>query len=392
MSLPGVEIIVVNGGLGRSVQTQDGLSGLVVTNTATPEGSDVEAVVAYTPFLVTSRRTLKEMYDNGQLDLFAYTEIDDFFKEAGDGSQLYVMTVGDAETLEDICDHTQGNSIAKLLDFAAGAIRLVGISLKPGSAPSIQYGIAQGTFAAGALLEAARLAYTANIQPFRALLPAMYFNGTATDLRNRTAEAIPGAGFVIGGKDNTKIPAVGLALGRMAAIPVQRNMGRVKDGPITLENAYVGATKIEDRTDLDVINDRGYIFPRAFQGRAGYYWNDDPAFCTPASDFANLGNGRVIDKALTIVYDTYIDEVNDEVQVDSEGRLPVSVVKYLEGKVENRVNDAMAKEISAFRCTIDPNQNIISNGKLTIKCSITPVGYFKDIEVELGFENPFSNS
>lgn len=105
-------------------------------------------------------------------------------------------------------------------------------------------------------------------------------------------------------------------------------------------------------------------------------------------DYSNLNLGRVIDKAIVTAYGAYVDEIQDSIEVDSNGQLPQYLCSYFEGKIENAVAASMQEEISGFECYIDPKQNILSTGRMKIICKITPKGTLKEIVVVLGFDNP----
>ncbi len=106
--------------------------------------------------------------------------------------------------------------------------------------------------------------------------------------------------------------------------------------------------------------------------------------------FHFLARGRVIDKVHLLAYTTFVQEVDDEVSVNTDGTLDAGFCKWLSKQIENQVNNTMTanKEISAVSCFIDPAQNILSTSELKIVLRVTPVGYATDIEISLGFENP----
>ena len=140
------------------------------------------------------------------------------------------------------------------------------------------------------------------------------------------------------------------------------------------------------------MHDAGYIIYRYFVGRNGYYFSDDPTAAPLSDDYSNITSGRVIDKAIILAYNAYIDEILDSVQIDDDGYLPQAVCTYYERLVENAVAVAMNGEISDFRAFIDPKQNILSSSMLSINCRIRPKGVLRDIIVNLGFENPALNA
>ena len=192
------------------------------------------------------------------------------------------------------------------------------------------------------------------------------------------------------GRKNSKEGMTGFLLGLIATLPVQRNIGRVLNGNLGIDEAYLtdGVTRAEDiSASQDVLHDKGYVFPMVRVGRAGYYYNDDPTATGNTDDYGSLANGRVIDKVQRIAYDIYIDRINDDFALSLSGKLGAAALKSLQGDIEDAVNAIMtsAEELSSFRCFVDPDQDTVSAGKTRIQLKAQPRGYFKEIEVELGF-------
>jgi hypothetical protein len=386
MGLPKVAITLGNGNLGTSVATDDGVAGLVLTGIAT--GS----LALNTPKLIFS---LSDAISLGILatgtNISAYRHIKEFYDLAGDGAQLYIMLVADTVTLTQMADITNATGAVKLLDAAQGRIRLLGITRNPPGAyiPALTDGLDKDSLDAVTKAQQLALAYATQYKPVRVLIEGRKLDttnfATLKDLHTYTANH---AGIVVGSTTNDGSASVGLVLGRAASIPVQRNIGRVKDGALPILSAYVNTVKTEELTSGDLLHDKGYIFLRTFVGRSGYYLNDDPMCVSVTDDYSQLALGRVIDKASIVAYQTYVEELNDEITIDENGKISVPVIKYLQNKIESAVNLAMVDEISSFSAYIDANQNVLSTGKLTVKAVIVPMGYTKTIEVLLGFTNP----
>lgn len=130
---------------------------------------------------------------------------------------------------------------------------------------------------------------------------------------------------------------------------------------------------------------------------AGYFFTDDPLATLPTDDYNGIAARRVIDKAYRIAYNTLIDELLNEITVNSSGQVSVSYAKSLESKVENAVvgsmtsngelgNDPGDQNDTGVQCIVDPEQNVVTTGKLIIGLRVKPHGYAKYIEVNLGFE------
>ena len=169
----------------------------------------------------------------------------------------------------------------------------------------------------------------------------------------------------------------------------------MKNGSLPTSVAtFTDGTSIDDHTTglFETLHTKRYLFFRNYIGLSGYYIADDLSLVAPTSDFATIANRRVIDKALRLAYSTYIEELAEEILLE-DGQLSDANVKYLEGKLENVLNETMtnADELSAVSVFIDPLQNILSTEQLHVELRLTPVGYTKEIIVSLGFENPQTN-
>lgn len=386
MSLPKVDITLENGLLGQVGIGDDGVAGLICSGAAPANLS------LGTPVLITSLDQAENQYGISTSSN-AYRNIKQFYSEAGEGAELYIMIVANTTTMVDMCDKTK-DFATKLLTYGAGRIRLLAVAKEPdaGYVPTVTAGIDQDILDALANADALALDYQGNYQPVRILLEGADFDDNIAELDDLRQKSFNHAGIVLGSDSEDGRGCVGLALGRAARVPVQRNIGRVKDGPLAnIIAAYLGTKKVDSEMtlgDLGLVNDKGYIFMRAYTGRDGFFFNDDPMAALATDDYNSLARGRVIDKAIVISYDTYVQELLDEVQVDADGKISAIIIKYLQTRITNAINTAMQGEISGFSAFIDPSQDIISTGKLNIVERITPVGYNKTIEIKLGFSNP----
>ena len=253
-------------------------------------------------------------------------------------------------------------------------------------------GIDGDVITAMAIAQNVAAVYQEKINPFRMLLPAIGWTGSTENLFKPREGSYNRVGLVLAADKiigEIASPAVGRVLGRAAKIAVNYSIARVKDGAIAATGFLAdGKTPEEHAGMLDALHDAGYIFYRTFVGKNGYYLNDDCMAAPMTDDYSNLNLGRVIDKAIVTAYGAYVDEIQDSIEVDSNGQLPQYLCSYFEGKIENAVAASMQEEISGFECYIDPKQNILSTGRMKIICKITPKGTLKEIVVVLGFDNP----
>jgi Protein of unknown function (DUF2586) len=395
--LPGVLITVENGALGRVATTKDGVAGLIVV------GVSNSFIPLYTPKQIFGLKEAESLGLTQDADATAkvdtWQQIKEFYDEAGNGAELWIMTVALTKTMTEILDpNTTTNGARKLLDAAGGKIRLLGISRFIDS--SVTYnqvtvsGLDEDVTLAMPKAQALAIEYRNNFKPFNVIIDGRGWNGNITalaDLRTFTHSKVSVALFTT--KASKTSAAVGLVLGRAAKLPVQRNIGRVKDGALNVGKLYYSnGAELITFSDAQVgqIHGKAYLTPRTFVGRSGYFITDDPTATTSNDDYLTIANNRVIDKALTIVYATYMNEINDEVEITSEGKLSATKVSYYRQIITNALELQMLSngEVSAVDVAIDADQDVLATDIIAIEVRITPVGYAKEISVSLGFKNP----
>ncbi len=324
-------------------------------------------------------------------DTFALKHVSEFYNEAGKGSLLYLLLVPETQTMVNTVDNTNAAGAKKLLDFAQGEIKVLGIVRNPTGETSVPTNFFRAdVIAAIAGATAMVTAYRTQQIPFRILLGGRLdvTTNVPQDLKAQTNNAV---GVVCGDTDTGGNAAVGLVLGKVAKAAVSTSIARVKDGTLVgITAAYIGTVLSENFSQRSVLIDKGAITLTTYFQRTGYFLSDDQMAAPPTDDYTNLVNGRVVDKAQRISYQVYVDELHNSVPIDTvTGKISPEVVKSLEGKIEQAVNIAMTNEVSSFKAYIDPKQNIIATGKLVVNESITPFGYSRKIEINLGLTNPF---
>jgi hypothetical protein len=327
--------------------------------------------------------------------------VKEYFLEAGAAATLYILPVTNTVDIPELCDINGTVSANRLLEFANGKISVLGITIEDenvyGSVPDRDYGINQAVSVALPLLQSMCETWALSNRPVRAIIGATSFSGNPEDLLDHTASNYPRVSMILADTERATQETraqvgMGLVLGRLARIPVQRKISRVKDGPLQMNRGWIGG--IESYTPghmelADTIADYAYITWKKHIGKPGFYFSGDPTLTATNNDYHFLSRGRVIDKAHRLLYSVFIDEVDDEVMTFS-GKLDPAYCKSLEQTMVNTITDSMIanKECSEVSCTIDPDQDVVGSNKLKVKLGVTPVGYSSSIEVELGFINP----
>lgn len=406
-TLPDVDVIEENGNLGRSEAQADGTSGMVLSGVAVsgkfalgdilgpyslPEDADADGINA--------------AYDATNTCM-VYQHIADFYdKPANRGTQLYIMVVAKTVTLTQMCTYTNAYA-AKLLEQTEGKIKLLGVARIPdgGYTPGVTKGFDDDAYAAIAKAQELAESEWTKHRPVRIIIEGRLFQGSASGLHDlRDIASTPAAnkvGVVIGANTriaalrsaNNKYAAVGYTLGVMASLPVQRNIGRVLNGALSIvaeEAGFSDGTNIstQNDTNTELMNKKGYIFFRKHAQKSGIFFNDDHAACKLSDDYAYLSNGRIIDKAARITRQVYVENILDDFDVDAAtGKIAPAVLKQYQGNVESEINSQMVvpNEIVSVKATVDPNQDVQSTDKVVVGIKLRKKGTQRYLEANLGF-------
>lgn len=395
----GVNIFEANGQLGIPQADKDGVVGLVCSAIAVAGKFALGDVLELYSKEDAEALGITEAYDTDN-SLGLWHHIRDFYAEAGAGAKLFILPVATSVTMSEMAEESP--YARYLIDATKGEIRVLGISK---SGPSLEFDGGIDETAVSAIEMAAPLSEESfrNHRPISIIIEGKGYTGNIGDLENLRAAAGPNANRVsvylgqgdLGG-DSANI---GLLLGRLAAIPVQRNAGRLKDGPLAIETISLSdGTSIADISSdtLEAITAKGYIVPRAYDTEPGFYFDDDPT-CTPITDdYAWIHRGRPMDKVHRLVNARFTKELKDDPDVDEEtGYMKPSVIKMLQSKCETDISTNMlkptAKEISGVTVFIDPAQNILSGADIVTKLRVVPKGMNRGFDIEIGYSNPFKS-
>jgi len=328
------------------------------------------------------------------VNAFAHKHISDFYTSAEIGTPLWIMLVSDATTMEDMADLNEAYA-NKLIGDAKGVIRVLGLVRKSNAAETIVEALDEDAKLAAIKLQALATYYEGKYMPFRAVISGNVFSGVTADLFDYQTANYPNVNMVIVNNDGAPEAFIGRVLGRIASIPSQRSMARVKDGAIEPLAAFFtdGSTVESKINEWDAIHDKGYTFMRTFAGRSGYYMSDDRTLCPVENDFSALGRGFVMDEAVLIAYDVLVEELSEEVPLTEAGLIHPAIIKGWQSNIETQIEGLMVAEgkLSGVEALIAEDQNILQDDTLTVTVRLQPVGYAKYIEVNIGFTTQINN-
>lgn len=394
MSRPGVSITVLNNQLGSVALQADKVMGLICTGPAPADLSLGESLQIFS-LAEAEAVGITAAYDSAQTT-DVYKQIKEFYDESGNGAELWIMVLAKTNTMTNILD--KANNLAKkLLNDAGGRINVLGVCRVPDGSwePSYDNGFDDDAYTAIAKAQQLAEEFETLYQPLRVVVGARDYQGVAADLTDLTEGTANKVGVLLASSEAEDLNAcVGLLLGRLARYEAQEKCSKVKNGELTIEGGFMtdGVSVETYKTSWNSIYDKGYISLVTYAGKSGYYFNGDKTATGATDDFKSLALGRVMDKALRITYTTYVNELEDDLEVNTSGYPAAAVVKGFATQIERAIEANMIPtNISGVSCEIDPAQNLLANSTFAIKkLGIRPKGYSTYITVNLAFTNPLA--
>lgn len=387
MPVPSVKITLGNGNLGQVSSSSDAVAGMILTGKAV--GGKLELNKHYQ---LASTRDLTALGVAAADNFLVDKEVKAFYKQAREGAELHLLVVSEATTLTTMCAAEADSPLSKLMDAAGDRICLLGVNkIAPAEYEAgITQGIDPDAITAAEAAQQSLDSYAGRIRPVRLFMPACGWDGTTENLFKPVEGSYNRVYFVMASDDPTcKSASVGQFLGCAASRQVHQSLGRVRSGAVASQGWLTnGKSYLEMASLADTLHDAGYGIYIKYPTRNGCYISSDHMAAPDSDDYCKLYLGRVVDKAMKIVYDTYLDEIKENVQVDEDGYLPEGACTSYENAIENAIGAQMGDQISDFEAEIDREQNILSTGEIRIKGRITPQGVIDTIEFGLSLANP----
>lgn len=386
MSLPNVQFNISSNGLGLSQADIQKIPGFVMTGVTVAGANKVTVGTSYQIFSLEEAVNLGITKD-GTND-FAYKQIEAFYQEAKKGAELWIMLVLSTVTATQMADLTNAYA-KKLLSDAKGKIRILGLLKKSGTTETITDGLDADVHTAVVKAQALAQDFADRYFPVRVILSGNKFDGTVANLKDYSTTNYNKVAILLSNTDGSKEAAIGLALGRLASIPTQRKLSRVKDGAIEPFAAYFtnGEPVSSLDTAWDAIDTKNYTFMRSFANMPGFYFTGDKTLTVATDDFNSMARGLVMDEAILIAYTTLVQELSDEIPVTELGIIQPAIIKGWQNAIESQIKSNMveAGKLSGVKAFIDENQNVLQTNNVNVALKLLPVGYSDSITVNIGF-------
>lgn len=194
-------------------------------------------------------------------------------------------------------------------------------------------------------------------------------------------------------------PAAWSVAARIAATEAHVHPGQVDLGAL----ADV-TTSTRDERLTEVLDAQRYGTLRTFIGLQGTYVTRARLFAGAGSDYAQVMNRRVVDKACRIARAGLLRWLNKDLRVNpststvlagqpgAPGTIDERDARRIEGAVASLLNDALvaSDNASSVRVQLSRVDNLLSTSTLKAKVRVVPKAYAETIEAEIALNNPFS--
>lgn len=386
--LPRVKINYLNGLIGTAPDNQDGLLGLVVLGATAVSTT----FVLGTPYRLVRPEDLTALGITATNNARIVELVKQFYAEAEEGTPVYLIGF-EATSMTSVLDVDNG-PMKGVLQALRGALRGLIVASASTATVTVEDGLDPDVLTAMPKAQALADWAADNIYaPVFVILEGRHF-ASAADAPDLTALTYNRVGVFIGDTVKSSINAcVGTLAGRIAAIPVQRNIGRVASGALAPVEMFIGDAPVDQAMSVvNALYAKGYICPRIYVGLSGFYFVDDSLATAKTDDYAHLTARRTIDKAARIAYLTMLQFMLDDIELNTDGTMQQPVLKDWQAQVERAINTQMsaAGELSVVdgsgcKFWINPKQNVLTTSKVEGTLKVRPFGYSREIIVNIGF-------
>ncbi len=171
------------------------------------------------------------------------------------------------------------------------------------------------------------------------------------------------------------------------------NSTQLKDDPGKTANGSLSFIRAlyRDEAQVPALDAARLVTLRTYQGVPGFYITAGPTMALTTSDFSQIARCRVVDRACAVTYSALFPFLRSDVPVDAaSGYILATVKAKIEGIVESQESAALVAtgQASAVDFSINGTTNILSTGTMVCTVAVTPVAYFTQIQVTIGFVNP----
>ncbi len=411
MARPNLKIEKQDGGLGRRDPNADMVTGIIMNAVATPD-----LILGEISTLNSIRDAellgLNDAYDTDN-EVLVYHRLNRMFIQ-NPSIIVHFMPVAQAVTLGDMADKDQ-NYLAKLIRSKTDIVQIA-LARNPEEAyvVTVANGLSDEVLPAVLLAQELVNAQFDKGRYFEVFIEGRNFTGTTgalVDLKALEVKAPDVSVVILADYDISQKRAAYFgyaAVEEFAALvskaAVSQNAGELietfnltnRNEKVFLNAGLSSGKRIEEYADgdLDLLNEKGFIFATEVSGIAGFFIVDTSTCTDDTSDYKFVENNRTIKKAIKLARTALLPRVKGRLYVDPDtGEIAPEDRKELEGLTIASLDRMLSdRDISGrVQAYIDPGQNVLATSKLEVQLSFIPVAIGREITLKIGFNNPIKN-
>lgn len=136
---------------------------------------------------------------------------------------------------------------------------------------------------------------------------------------------------------------------------------------------------------LDLLDEADFLTFRRYEGLDGFYVTKPNMLAAESSDYQYAERVRVLNKAARLVRKEALLQLHRNINMDKVEEELAAIGGFIAAPLEDMAND---EEISSGSITIPSGQDILADETLHVILRFVPVGYVREIAVDLGMKNP----
>jgi hypothetical protein len=387
-----VNITATNGALGQLAPSEDGVFGLILQSAVAPSGLALLTPTSIASLADATALGIDAAFDTAN-SVKCYKVIKEFYDESPSGTPLWIMFTAQTVTMTVAFDvANEATYFGKLQAASGGKCRIMSMvrSFAAGYTATTTDGVDADVLTAMQKAQALVEEFRTRKMPFLCIVPGHHYQANTTSLKDLSTYTYRWVQGFIGDTASGTGCAIGLILGRLAKIAVVTQPGKTKDGAIAATPMYHNTTAVTLALDSAVraVENKGWLTIGMYSGKSGLYFTNDWTATSRTDDFDRLARGRIYQKAERITYQVFLDEILNDISLDTAtGRMSVVAAKDYEGKIQRALDESLAAvgQVSGLTARVDPMQNVLTTGYVKVEIGLVPNAYANSFEIKLGF-------
>ncbi len=387
-----VNITATTGALGQLAPSEDGVFGLILQSAVAPLGLALLTPTSISSLADATALGIDAAFDTAN-SVKCYKVIKEFYDESPSGTPLWIMFTAQTVTLTVAFDvQNEATYFGKLQAASGGKCRIMSMvrSFAAGYTATTTDGVDADVLTAMQKAQALVEEFRTRKMPFLAIIPGHHYQANTTSLKDLSTYTYRWVQGMIGDTVSGTGCAIGLLLGRLAKSAVDTQPGRVKDGAVATATFFHNTTAVTLALDgaVRAVETKGWLTVGMYPGKSGFYFTNDWTAIARTDDYDRLARGRIFQKAERITYQIYLNEILDDIKLDSAtGRMSTVAAKDYEGKIQRALDESLAAvgEVSGLVARVDPLQNVLTTGYVKVEIGLVPDAYANSFEIKLGF-------